>query len=322
MSHNPVPSPTHDPPYLHTRSRAADTTEGIMDPGAQLQADINTLGEKISAIQVDDKLPEFCESRCDPHVWLGRFESLATSKRWIHNKHEMLPIYLGDDEHEWFRDLPDATKQQYELLKAAFITEFSPSNASKFEAETKLRSQKQTLDMPVKTFIKHVQREARRIGLDEACGVSIIMNNLVPAARCTITTTPTTYAQLSQTPVARGDIPINDDRYQQLLDLLVRKEAQIASLQQSGNNTTGHTRTDRQHYSQGSRHHLQGQQRSPRGPPTRQQQGGDRQCRGCGGKCQTRSLCPAWGAQCRYCGFSNHFAKCCNRNPQAIIRLK
>ena len=29
---------------------------------------------------------------------------------------------VGDDEHEWFRDLPDATKQQYELLKAAFIT--------------------------------------------------------------------------------------------------------------------------------------------------------------------------------------------------------
>ena len=279
------------------------------------------LSEKVDGMQVD-KLPTFEESACDPHVWIGRFESLATSKKWIRNRHEMMPVYLGNNEHEWYRDLPGDVKQHYELLKDAFLSEYSPSNATKFEAETRLRSQKQTPDMSVKTFIKQVRREARRIGLNEAGGVSIIRNNLLPAARCTITTTPTTYAQLLDTPVARGDIPITDDRYQQLLDLLVSKEAQIASLQQ----TTGGNNSSTPRYRQQRYDATQDRQHANQQPPVTghrgqagRQHGNVRQCRGCGGRCQARATCPAWGAQCRYCGVYNHFAKVCGNNPQASM---
>ena len=107
---------------------------------------------------------------------------------------EMLPVYLADDEHEWFRELPDDIKNNYELLKGAFASVTISSH--KVSGRNKTQGPETDTGHACKTFIKQVQREARCVGLEEAHGVSIILNNLLPAARCTIITTPTTYSEL------------------------------------------------------------------------------------------------------------------------------
>ena len=112
-------------------------------PPISVMAEINTLSDQMRAMQAPDRLDHFCANTCDPHVWLSRFESLAAGKRWTNNKHEMLPIYMDNDAHKWFSDLPTEIKNDYDSLKAAFLEEYSPSNTAKFEAGTALRSKKQ-----------------------------------------------------------------------------------------------------------------------------------------------------------------------------------
>ena len=72
--------------------------------------------------------------------------------------------------------------------------------------------------------------------MDEQRGVTIILKNMLPAARVTITTTPATYRDLLDTPVAKGAISITSttttSKYDELVALLMQKEAQIAALQQ------------------------------------------------------------------------------------------
>ena len=68
----------------------------------------------------------------------------------------MLPIYMDNDAHEWFSDLPTEIKNDYDSLKAAFLVEYSPSNTAKFEAETALRSKKQARGESMKAFVRTV----------------------------------------------------------------------------------------------------------------------------------------------------------------------
>ena len=150
MSHPSVSLHTNAPPYLCTRSHLgrtatpADNMEQNEDrPPISVMAEINTLSDQMRAMQAPDRLDHFCANTCDPHVWLSRFESLAAGKRWTNNKHEMLPIYMDNDAHKWFSDLPTEIKNDYDSLKAAFLEEYSPSNTAKFEAGTALSSKKQ-----------------------------------------------------------------------------------------------------------------------------------------------------------------------------------
>ena len=312
------------PPYLGTRSHNPIEDE-VMD---NMMASINVITDQIRAIQTTDKLPSFREATCDPHTWIARFESLAASRHWRDNRHEMLPTYLEENEHVWFQDLPPDTKNDYQSLKAAFLSEFAPSNADCFDTETTLRSTKQPSGESVKTYIRNVQKEARRIGLEERRAVDIILKNMLPAARVTITTTPKTYGELLDTPVSKGEICINttaDDKYQQLLDLLVKKETQIAALQAEHHNQKpvdrdrGY-RNDRRrgpgdHQPPNTRH----QQRGPMhghqsgGPRHGHQSGGPRhgRCTRCGGTCLNQYDCRAWGKLCHNCNNLNHFAEFC-----------
>ena len=318
------------PPYRGTRSQNSEST---MNADQNVMAEINAMNQQIRTMQANDKLPNFQSATSDPHVWIGRFETLAGSRHW-HNKHEMLPTYLDDDEHEWYRELPEATQTNYTFLKTAFLEEFGPSDTDRFDAETALRARKQTPAESVKSFVRIVQREARRIGMDEQRGVTIILKNMLPAARVTITTTPATYRDLLDTPVAKGAISITSttttSKYDELVALLMQKEAQIAALQQE----QPHQQIQ-PHHQQRQRRQInnntdtqQSQQRRP--PPPQQrtwipeqhyQQRPIRPCAGCGGKWHDRSAqCPAWGKVCHNCGKENHYTRCCRRDSGASLR--
>ena len=190
-----------DPPAHNTRGR---------QPSEQstMEATINALQEQLRSLSVTDNLPVFRAGAHEVHPWLARFETFCIGKGWQASRHEKLPMYLGAEEHEWFHDLAEDVKSSYATLKAALIAEYTPKAASQFARETALRMQKQDSSTTVKDFVKIVRREARAIALPEDKGVQIILNNMLPAARATIVTTPTTYEGILATPVARGEIPL------------------------------------------------------------------------------------------------------------------
>ena len=121
-----------------------------------------------ASMMLNDRLATFESSAHEVNTLLARFESMARVKgRIAPVLHTRLPMYLGDSEHEWYEGLDPATKKSHPLLRAAFISEYTPKAASRFERETALRSFKQRPDTSVKDFLTKIRHEARVIALPE-----------------------------------------------------------------------------------------------------------------------------------------------------------
>ena len=378
-----------DPPAKNTRSRQ-ETEPTMAQPPVDVGV-VNTIVDQLRSMTLNDRLATFESSAHEVNTWLSRFESMARGKGWTAAVlHTRLPMYLGDDEHEWYEGLDPVTKESYPLLRAAFISEYTPKAASRFERETAMRSCKQTPDTSVKDFLTKIRREARAIALPEDKGVEIALNNMLPAARASITGRPTTYAEILGTPVARGEIPLpapassdNAALLQQLLAAVTKLQstpgAAVARLDHEPaafDRRPTPTPTDvREHSTPWSSRHPQGgcpgrqpqqhdhRPRTGRPPPGRQsgaprptyhqhsdprptyhqhrdprptyhqrrdprpsyhQHRDPRQgrCQGCGGKCPSRSVCPAQGSRCYSCGDLDHLDKCCKKDPNAPIKFE
>ena len=197
---------------------------------------VNTIVDQLRTMTINDRMATFESAAHEVNTWLARFESTARGKGWTEAVlHTRLPMYLGDNEHEWYEGLDPATKDSYPRLRAAFVSEYTPNAASRFARETALRSFKQGPTTSVKDFLAHIRREARAIALPEDKGVEIALNNMLPAARASIAGNPTTYAEILSTPVARGEIPLpstaedNSQLLKKLLDAVTTLQANQAA---------------------------------------------------------------------------------------------
>ena len=255
-----------------------------------------------------------------------------------------MPMYfVADVGAEWYVHLPQDIKTNYARLTDAFLEEYRPKPAQCWESENALRARSQKPGEDLRSFIKVVRREGNRIGLTDDQLVSIVMNNLLPSIRALIPGTPTTLTTILDTPVGRGDVQvastggIDHSQYQQLFGMLLKQNATISSLEaqvmaanagggrqdqhnnhpqqrQQGYQQQGYQRYGaRQHQPQNRNHGNMGHhQRGQHGQDHRQQQ--SRQpCGSCGGECQDRFNCMAYGSICSYCKKTNHWAKVCRK---------
>ena len=134
-------------------------------------------------------------------------------------------VFRGRCWAEWYVHLPQDIKTNYGRLTDAFLEEFRPKPAQRWEAENALRARSQKPGEDLRSFIRVVRREGNRIGLTDDQLVPIVMNNLLPNVRALIPGTPATLTAILDTPVGRGDVQvastggIDHSQYQQLFDM-------------------------------------------------------------------------------------------------------
>ena len=218
------------------------SSKGQYTDNNNMEASINTLTERMNALESPDRMPTFTEGT-DTKAWLCQFDIHANGKGWTSPAKlaGMLPMYFNSTvAAEWDAHLPQATKDNFQLLREALIEEYRA--ARRWEAENTLRGRKKRHGEEVRDFVKEVRHTGQQIGLNEETLVNIVLNNLLPAARAMITTTPATVDEILATPVGTGEVPlastsampgISNEQFAHLLDVLDKQSAQIAALQQS-----------------------------------------------------------------------------------------
>ena len=116
-----------------------------------------------------------------------------------------MPMYFAADVGaEWYVHLPQDIKTNYGRLTDAFLEEFRPKPAQRWEAENALRARSEKPGEDLRSFIRVVRREGNRIGLTDDQLVPIVMNNLLPNVRALIPGTPATLTAILDTPVGRN----------------------------------------------------------------------------------------------------------------------
>ena len=327
-------------PAHNLRSAARSPTTNTME------ASINDLTEKLRALETPDRLQTFQEGM-DARTWLIQFEILANGKGWTSQKKlaEAMPIYFNQDIcADWYVRLPVDVKSNFKRLSEAFESEYSPKPAKRWELENALRARQQRPEEDIRAFVRDVRKQGHRIGLVEDQLVPIILNNLQPNVRALIPGQPTTVSDILDTPVGRGDVRaacttgIDAKQYQQLMDMLLKQNATIASLEgQVMAASAGHAAgvPPSQHHPRGGSgySHPTGQRfngpsawqrdRGVHRPPQHQGQatgGRDHRqqryiqpCAGCGGECHGKFNCKAYGTVCSYCDKLNHWANVCRK---------
>ena len=221
-----------------------------------MEASINSLTEKIRSLETPDRLETFADGM-NAKAWLVQFQIIAHGKGWVTEDKlaATMPMYFAADVGaEWYVHLPQDIKTNYGRLTDAFLEEFRPKPAQRWEAENALRARSQKPGEDLRSFIRVVRREGNRIGLTDDQLVPIVMNNLLPNVRALIPGTPATLTAILDTPVGRGDVQvastggIDHSQYQQLFDMLLKQNATISSLEaQVMATNTGSGRQDQQY---------------------------------------------------------------------------
>ena len=204
-----------------------------------MEASINSLTDKLKALETPDRLDTFREGM-DAKAWLVQFKIHANGKGWSSEEKmaATMPMYFDPNVTlDWYADLPDVTTNDFTLLSAAFLKDFRPKPARRWELENELRMKRQKANEDLNVFVKGVRREGYRIGLTEEQLVPIILHNLQPNVRALVPGQPTTIAEILDTPVGRGDVQVatttglDNNQYQQLMDMLIKQNTTIASLE-------------------------------------------------------------------------------------------
>ena len=100
----------------------------------------------------------------DPEKFTRKFERLAAYGEWDDNKKlNVFPLLLDDQAYDFYESSPDQTKQNYQLLRTAFITHFSP-NKSKLARWNELCQKAPTSGQPIREYHDELKKEAAKIG--------------------------------------------------------------------------------------------------------------------------------------------------------------
>ena len=297
-----------------------------------MEASINSLTDKLKALETPDRLDTFREGM-DAKAWLVQFKIHANGKGWSSEEKmaATMPMYFDPNVTlDWYADLPDVITNDFTLLSAAFLKDFRPKPARRWELENELRMKRQKANEDLNVFVKGVRREGYRIGLTEEQLVPIILHNLQPNVRALVPGQPTTIAEILDTPVGRGDVQVatttglDNNQYQQLMDMLIKQNTTIASLE--GQVMAAYLHQQPSQQQQQYRQHQPHPPRQFRPPPTQGRYNnrpqshhshqGQRQqstCRGCGGECHSQFQCKAYGTVCTFCNKPNHWARVCKQ---------
>ena len=100
----------------------------------------------------------------DPEKFIRKFERLAAYGEWDDNKKlTVFPLLLDDKADDFYESSPDQTKQNYQLLRTAFITHFQP-NKSKLVRWNELCQKSLTIGQSIAEYHDELKKEAAKIG--------------------------------------------------------------------------------------------------------------------------------------------------------------
>ena len=101
------------------------------------------------------------EAKC----WVSKFELYCKFKKFNDaTKLAVFPLRLADTCFDWYQTLNDDIKNDYELLKAAFLKRYGPDVRTSFERKKMLWKKQQAPSQSVRQWVEEVQKHAR--GLD------------------------------------------------------------------------------------------------------------------------------------------------------------
>jgi hypothetical protein len=103
----------------------------------------------------------------DPKIWLASLGNYSDYKELTDEKKlALFKLRLGDTARDWLIALPDAHKDTFAHLSAAFIARFQPQEIEKYKFARDLFNQKQQTGQSVDAYITDLKTKAAIVGLD------------------------------------------------------------------------------------------------------------------------------------------------------------
>jgi hypothetical protein len=103
----------------------------------------------------------------DPKIWLASLGNYSDYKELTDEKKlALFKLRLGDTARDWLIALPDAQKDTFAHLSAAFIARFQPQEIEKYKFARDLFNQKQQTGQSVDAYITDLKTKAAIVGLD------------------------------------------------------------------------------------------------------------------------------------------------------------
>lgn len=134
----------------------------------------------------------------DPNQWLDTFNLYSNALELNENqKVAAFPLTVSASTKLWYQTLPAATKANYDLLTAAFLTRYTPHTTEKWAQVSLVFSLTQRPTETIMSFIDKVRNQAAMAQLPEEQQLQAVLKGLQPQARTLIVQqNPRTMAQL------------------------------------------------------------------------------------------------------------------------------
>ena len=165
--------------------------------------------------------------------WLEDFDRYSAETDRVRDASKLFDLisHFGKEAKQWFQLLPEATKKNYDQLRAAFKDRFSPTNQELLDVRGAIYTTKQLPNQKFRDFARDIQRQARAINMPEAEVVGVCVNGARPALKPHLAMAkPTTMDELMKLPVVVSDVVEEAEPVQHLFQTL---NARFDSLESS-----------------------------------------------------------------------------------------
>lgn len=116
--------------------------------------------------------------------WLHKFELWARCKGFNDSiKVAAMSLHLDDAAATWLQVLPEADRNNWEHLRAAFVARYGPSQQAGWQRVSQLWTTQQMPGEPVLDFIAKIQRLSQDANIPAELQIHAIINGLRPSLR-------------------------------------------------------------------------------------------------------------------------------------------
>ena len=123
-------------------------------------------------------------SGADPEQWWKRFDHYSSFKAYKDVQFlAAFPLFLKDNELNWYEGLPEATRRNKNELRQAFITRYGPTQNQAWSKVAGIFQRKPLPGENLQYFISNLQHEGNLVKLPEEQIKQAILNGLSPDIR-------------------------------------------------------------------------------------------------------------------------------------------
>lgn len=245
-------------------------------------------------------------------LWISRFDNYTK----LCNHTEQMKCYvfrslMTEQAESWFEELPEETKQDYDLIKQAFIDHFSNTQLS-WVKERDFITRLQKPDESVESYLADLRQKGSRLRKTPKEMLTVFLNGLLPELQKNVVLhQPSTLAEAAQQAKlcesvqnigqaqAGPDVQKQLDKQNEMIAILTAK---ITDLTSGINGIQSQSHQPQASFQ--ARPRYPNQPSKPNGP----------ECGRCGYKHNPKQVCPATGQRCNRCQSMNHFARKCRTN--------